>query len=860
MHGLSSNLVNSKNSSITRQDLKSALQRDGHKSKALPTSKIVSANKYNLTKNEGTIASKSTTLLGTEVGMGAIDITDGLAYQKLAPLYAKSIAPPLGESLEEEKTRFLATLEYAKDLDGDAKTKAVLTGIQGRFSHADFSYAMDVGPEGKNDFWSPPTQIITDNGKNIDCDDFTTMAKFWGDTAKENGLIPEGGHFEFVCGRLPGGGGHAICVYYDPNGETYALDGTCFSQGTGAWDLGATDKLVTFSDYMKYVDFVPFSKPTYTFENYNAFELSMDNPGKAFVELPIDVEVINGNGESEIIKAGTRCAFGGEDSASGSRLFSRSEYSYYITLADGQKMDVNLNQIDELTPALKEIDGSAVTDINGEYYSMKPYASVYDLAPVNNEGNTIAASISDDDLAELRNADGFNFPDHFREMFAPYTPEHIAELFDNPELLAAEAAGAAGEALLPAIMAMRKWNAVKSRHAAANAVDNVLKKWLENPNWEDNKCKEFTEKDMRDALKVACLLELIDKGEDNRLKNILEILSENGELYNKAPYEQTLDFLKKLDGIFGKNEFSSKKLNSVADVRALNRDLHALGIHAKYTTSKIFGRGDITSISPKVQKVGFLLKNLRDAEKNPSRGDFHELLQNQRKELESFASLRDYAYWKTKHHRNRSFVFSLAASIGVIPDLGVSDLLKSTAYNKQAMYQNAKSEITSDNIDKTLILIRKNKASLTISQYHSIGKNLIALRNKKIARSKIKLARDKVNTLTHIGSAIATVPAYLGGPVGVTARRATKGGVKIINACVAAKRLSLDTKHREKNDSDSSVISVYKDIKELHESSPELANKIIKQLFDLNKDQFEILCKTTLVERQKVKLSTSARN
>ncbi|MCK5894042.1 MAG: hypothetical protein KAG53_06435 [Endozoicomonadaceae bacterium] len=155
--------------------------------------------------------------------------------------------PSLGTTLELERKAFLSGLEeITKGLEGDEKTKAVLINIQKRAKTIGFTYGTDIDTEGVDDHMSTAVEIIADGGKGLDCEDFSSMATFWGQTATDEGYLPKGSEFVIIIGfiSLSAKSQHASCVFISPDGDKYIMDGNSF----------ATHDLYTLSEYQQVDD------------------------------------------------------------------------------------------------------------------------------------------------------------------------------------------------------------------------------------------------------------------------------------------------------------------------------------------------------------------------------------------------------------------------------------------------------------------------------------------------------------------------------------------------------------------------------------------------------------------------------
>jgi hypothetical protein len=785
-----------------------------------------------------------------EKNIAAVDAGDAGAYATIAPglTKPKEVVPyqidsfdfvskrdiqhtPLGENLEEEKANFLKTIEFSKDLSEGERTKVVLSAIQSRFAYHDFSYQYDVKTEGVEDFWSSPNDILKDQGQGIDCDDFTTMAKFWGETAKEAGFIPPEGEFAFVTGQLPDVG-HAVCVYYAPNGEEFAVDGTMFSSGPDAIENGSVDKIYSYDEYKEQCQFEQYADPVKTFEDFTVYNVYQEN-GVINVDMPRDIEGIDlGTGESVEIFSNERCKI----------LEIKDNGEVKLELESGKTVVIPPSE--NFNDTLKNLPGGYATDLNGEHFSMKDYS----------------------DSTNAPNA-GY-YPEHLADLVDRFSPKELKELMSNPALFSLEVTGTVAEAFIPSVLAMRKYNTVKKRYKASKDTEDILKTWLSEKKQHEVESKEkgrrIDKNEFKDLFKIAPLLDVrstdlvrSSKKRVDGIKGMFKLLSLVGDIYIGGFDKEVRNITKLAKIVFPEREFSIDDVKNKDDIVRVNKQFKQVGIQLKYQTSKKFGKGELVRVKLKLVDQEKFLKEMKKSGTAPLRKEIASIIKQQKQELNCFATLKDYNAWKLKYHKRRAIKFGVSAVVGTVPDMGISDMIKAGAYDGGASYLDLKDRYAKKRIYLTSKFIKNDDLNISKEEKKSLLDSLENLSQRKETRNKIKYRRTNANVATHVVSGVTTLPSYLGGPIGVGIRRGAKGATKLATAMLAEATLQLDQKKREKEAKNETVVSFYKKVKKLHKKRPDVAIMISDKLFGLNQEQFELLIKTKLVEQGRVKLSVS---
>jgi hypothetical protein len=804
--------------------------------------------------------------------MGAVDAADAAQGAVRLDHQFRPAPTTLGATVEEEQAAFLQSISHAGELEGDARTKAVLAGIQGRFSQTQFSYGRDPDTEGVRDFSSPVTHILEDRGQQVDCEDFATMAQFWGDTAIEAGLLPEGARFEIVEGVQPPNDNdndapnHALCVYYDPNGESYALDGTAYDDFAG-WARAETHGIETFQQYIDRTGFEP--RKVSSLEDYTALAIVEEHPGEAHVDLPESVKGVDiATGAERELPEGIRCAPTLITARDGSVTGASLE------LDDGSVVQLDDAEVDGFVDSLRDTDGGFVTTESGEYFSWYPFKVESDLPPIERTSDSIGQSISDEELARMCGVSDLQpFPhdvtEYLEQFSAEHFQEHYAELSEGTALVALSGAGASvAEAVLPALASARKYRQMRKRRASYLRAGKVLQRWAGVPRREKTRASgPIDAREMRDLLKLAPALDLDNDApgfEDPQaavdLKRTLRLLAQHGESHDTV---KTVNrFLRLLDEAAGNDAGSpaQSSAESFEKLRELRPKLRTLGVFLTFHTTKRLGRGDITDVTIKIKRPRRLLAAERRADRVPMREDVRALLEAQRNNVAAYESLADYGVWKLRHHGRRAGIFAAAAVIGTVPDAGASDHAKAFGYFLHTDYLKHKTALATANIRFAVSELKRVHGSDLPEPYARLVEKLEKLLDTKRFRSNVKRARDRFNWMTHTVSGVATIPSYVAGPVGPIVRQSVKAGAKVGNAVVAATRLGLDARQRKKEDTFGTVVDVFAELKTLY-GDPKYtrtAEWVAETVFGLQSEQLAALCRTTLVERGKLKLSVSA--
>ncbi|WP_263079419.1 hypothetical protein [Endozoicomonas sp. Mp262] len=312
--------------------------------------------------------------------------------------------------------------------------------------------------------------------------------------------------------------------------------------------------------------------------------------------------------------------------------------------------------------------------------------------------------------------------------------------------------------------------------------------------------------------------------------------------------------------------------NSMQDkkkLESINQILKKANIKIDYKTDKLLGsvRKNSKAIFHRIKiDTEKMYNHLQRMDKLPTVKGVDDILTRQSRNIEALYHLRDYDQWKVRQHKRDRNIKLASAVTGFLPvSLGVDEILKAVAYNKDRRYRE-KNETSMNSRIKNAYEARHN-TSLNKKERKELARLLSNARDVKQAHMKIKKNRSEANEDIHIVAAIADPFSTVMGPVG----RGVKGGIKATaktTAAIAAmadrkikdKKLKKENRFNETND-------IYRFYKKLYLTAIEQDNDekmdeiqtLAELTYGINGESFDALVRTELVENNKFKLSFSQR-
>ncbi|MDP0588446.1 MAG: hypothetical protein QS748_04355 [Candidatus Endonucleobacter bathymodioli] len=381
--------------------------------------------------------------------------------------------------------------------------------------------------------------------------------------------------------------------------------------------------------------------------------------------------------------------------------------------------------------------------------------------------------------------------------------------------------------------------------------------------WTGNKLSDFQyQKDM------TCVKKILSYDREylapERLQDICNHVISMAQGTTDKKENKNLEWLKSFSNLGTAQEndwFSSKK-----ELEKAKKILSNYGINLFFGYDKILGRfrSKSKAVSHRIKidnkKLYDLLKR-RD--QLPKVEVIKELLDTYGENFGALGKMDKYDKRKIRHlRRDRNWKVG-AAVVSVIPLIPASDAMKSRAYSRTANYRKKTKKLVNRRIKESLEQLQC--ISLTSAERNKIQEHLEQVRKLKSQHTSIKRKQAIANSSIHGVAAAASIPALLAGPIGSV----VKSGVKIaakttVTASAAVSRYRKDEKLRKHNKY-TTVKDIYKNYKKLYISAKEkndvekmtAITSLVKIGFGIDKEAFDVLVKSRLVENNQFKLSFS---
>lgn len=724
------------------------------------------------------------------------------------------------------------------ELSDAMKTKCLLTAMQNRIATSGLFYTYDNQqlPDSANfhgifekifpdhqrpadhspvmgDYWKDPYETMKDGQG--DCEDMAFIMNMYCQSLVNEKKLD--GQCLMVCGTVHGGGGHAISVYKDANGEAYVLDGTYYDE-TDTTTL-TDDRMWNPNELMPWQDYI-------------------GNCGAA----PCREFAMFGS-----VKATPGCW----DHLSNVNC----KFSYDNTYSDPQ-WEHPLDHYSDSNSIQHSMSG---VDLNTLRYHSKGLSVPLDKFCLNDIGTYfqaqyVAASLT---LHNPKDVDIYN-----KNSVALWAQDwlHVAESMAG--------------AWVSAIFAYHQLRESKKKREALGLLGKLLE--LDDDKWarkrfEGNSLRRmlhlmadvFCSDDPQGEVQCFNAPDKSVKSGDHKVANALVLFHRRdatfSSLHELCEHVQVrLDYLRTLFSeelealtcgqfdrklLAGMEKKSGEKVELKKQLREAAKSVGiswkskriSVGFRTFWNTSKESG------LPPKQYKLtrrdGDLIKQLGGIISTP---DIQEFLTLHKDTVKVLASLSSYNQYEQDHWRLQSiWKAGVTTAISFVPLFGAVDFMRSYFYFKSGQYHAQRRNALESRVQAANHMLRWNPSCIGSEADREASvhfrSNLTAYGHRESEGIYALIHEDRSYAIIHLMSGVAAGPSYAFGPIGIFGRIMARSLLKLIAWGLIQLMEWSSTKSLPKID-----VSEMFDLLDTF-SDPLCRSNLAKILFDLNEHQYKAI-------------------